>query len=66
MTVQDLIDILSDLNPDAEVRLAQQPRNPLEFGLGRIVETDDGDFVYLGEGRQFGYLRSGIKDEIWY
>jgi len=39
MTVQELIDILSDMNPDAEVKLAIQPSWPFQHGIDRVVEV---------------------------
>lgn len=67
MKVRELIDRLSEYSPDAEVRLAHQPRYPLESTLGGIVGEseirdheggdigDDPEIVYLLEGRPLGY-----------
>ena len=38
MNVQELIESLSDLPPDAEVRLASQPAWPFEFAVSRVTE----------------------------
>ena len=54
MTVQDLIDELQGINPESEVRLAEQPNWPFEYELKAIAEVED--IVYLGEGTQLGYL----------
>jgi hypothetical protein len=47
MTVQELIDELQFLSPDAEVRIAQQPSWPLEYRLDGVIEVtnpkDDDD-----------------------
>lgn len=73
MTVQELIDILSDCNPNAEVRLAFQPEWPFEYAIGEVVSSQDFDLdedededeediepvVYIGESKQLGYL-SGV------
>lgn len=40
MKVSDLIELLSDCDPEAEVRLAHQPRYPLEFGVSEVSEVD--------------------------
>lgn len=72
MTVQDLIDILSEMNPDSQVRFASQPNWPFEYSINDVVEVsnneDDEDnedtTVYLVEGRQLGYLPGNVKDEI--
>lgn len=54
MTVQDLIDQLSELPADAEVRIASQPQWPLEYALGDAHDVDG--VVYLTESAQLGYL----------
>jgi hypothetical protein len=41
LTVADLIGLLEDCDPDAEVRLAHQPSWPLQFALAGIATTDD-------------------------
>lgn len=40
-TVADLIAHLSDLDPDAVVRLATQPNWPLAYALGGIATSED-------------------------
>jgi hypothetical protein len=41
MTVQELIEMLQDMNPDAEVRLMYQPNYPLESRLqGPVSNTE--------------------------
>ncbi len=64
-TVAELIEALEMCNPDAQVRLAEQPSWPFEYSVDRIEEvfTDDAspDFpdegvVYIGEGNQLDYL----------
>jgi hypothetical protein len=74
-TVADLIDSLQSMNPNAEVRLATQPRYPLEYRIDDVVEVASGDdedepghsaegVVYLAEGGQVGYLPKAVKDEL--
>ena len=67
MTVQELIEELSYVNPDAEIRFASQPRWPFEYSFSGPVEVEDEDgfpTVYLVEERQLGYLPENVKDEI--
>ena len=40
MTVSELIDLLSTLNPDSEVRLAQQQNWPLAATIEAVTELD--------------------------
>jgi hypothetical protein len=60
VTVAELLDQLADLDPNAPVRLAQQPAWPFEWTLAGVVGVDDlaedGQVVYLVEGDQLGYL----------
>jgi hypothetical protein len=66
MTAAELIEALADVDPDAEVRLAHQPRWPLEYGLADAVpiDSDDGPVVYLVEGAQLGYLPGEAADAL--
>ena len=67
MTVQELIEKLSYVNPDAEIRFASQPSWPFEYSFSGPVEVEDEDgfsTVYLVEGSQLGYLPGEAKDEI--
>lgn len=41
MTVQELLELLEDADPNAEVRLATQPSWPLAFELAGVAEPDD-------------------------
>ena len=59
MTVQDLLDIFKNLDPDANVLLASQPSYPFENLIDGVV-TKDGD-VFILQGEQ---LRYGSK-ELW-
>jgi hypothetical protein len=67
MTVQELIEELNYVNPDAEIRFASQPSWPFEYSFSGPVEVEDEEgfpTVYLVEGRQIGYLPGQAKDEI--
>jgi len=67
MTVQELIEELNYVNPDAEIRFASQPKWPFEYSFSGPVEVEDEEgfpTVYLVEGRQLGYLAGNVKDEI--
>ena len=48
MNVQELIDQLQDMDPDAEVRLATQPSYPLQAKVSTVAEVvlepEDEDF----------------------
>ena len=70
MTVRDLISALEDYDQDAEVRIAIQPRWPLEYTISDVVcsdsinDAEEGDgepdhdkpvVVYITEGQQVGY-----------
>lgn len=53
MTVRDLIEQLEEMNPEAEVRFAFQPRYPLEYRIGEeIVQTQDESKVYIADAGQ--------------
>ena len=72
MTVEELIELLDQFNPEAEVRIASGQGWPMEYDLADVapnsdeltdVLTDDeaarrrlNPVVYLAEGRQIGYL----------
>lgn len=38
MNVQELIDRLQEMNPEAEVRFASQPSWPFEYSIEKVVE----------------------------
>ena len=54
MNVQTLIDILSDMNPDAEVKLAVQPEWAFQHSVGEVVSASSNDYDFAVE-----YLRDG-------
>lgn len=72
MTVEELIDLLSDLPSDTEVRFASQPNYPFEYEIDNVVVVEvenkrTGDFetiAYLEEGRQIGYLPGSVSEEL--
>ena len=72
MTVQELIDQLSYIDPEAQVRFASQPNWPYEHEIDDVVavEVEDREraapveIVYLAEGRQIGYLPTEAKEEL--
>jgi hypothetical protein len=74
MTVQELIESLQDLNPEAEVRFAAQPSWPFEYTIDYPVtvyfedeegeDSDEKEMVYIAEGRQIGYLPEEAKYAI--
>jgi hypothetical protein len=69
VTVTDLIQELEACDPDAEVRLAQQPAWPFEYAIDPTnavveVELDGTPVVYLGEGAQLGYLPDVVRHQL--
>ncbi|MDP3453210.1 MAG: hypothetical protein Q8R90_09670 [Bacteroidales bacterium] len=72
MTVQQLIEELEGMNPEAEVRFASQPSWPFEYSIDSVaVSNPEAEFdfepaevVYLVEGNQIGYLPGHVKEEI--
>jgi hypothetical protein len=50
MTVAELIELLEDCDPEAEVRLATQPHYPLAYHLAGIAVIDPDEVVWLLEG----------------
>jgi hypothetical protein len=69
VTVTDLIQHLEGCDPDAEVRLAQQPAWPFEYAIDPTtpavkVDLDDGPVVYLTEGAQLGYLPHTVRHQL--
>ena len=67
MTVGEILDILTDLPEDLEVRFAFQPSWPLEYEISDVVPvtTENGDeVVYIVQGEQIGYLDSNAAAEL--
>jgi hypothetical protein len=66
MTVAELIEKLQGLNPETEVRMANQPRWAFEYDIESavVVEIENertgeiNEVVYLEEGFAIGYLPS--------
>jgi len=70
LTVEELMEELEGCDPDAEVRIAQQPAWPFEYALDPAhavvaVDLDDRQpVVYLVEGQQLGYLPGQAADQL--
>ncbi len=68
ITVGELMDTLQHFDEEAEVRIAEGGyRSFFEYGIEDIVEAEDSDgkdVVYIGEGRQLGYLPSDARQEL--
>jgi hypothetical protein len=45
MTVQELMDELSDMNPDSEVRWAAQPSWPFEYDIASVVNVIEDELL---------------------
>ena len=63
MKVRDLLEMLEECDPNAEVRFASQPSWPFENTIEDVVSQDD-SVVYLQEGSQIGYLPDGPKETM--
>ncbi|MEU3399521.1 hypothetical protein [Streptomyces filamentosus] len=63
MTVAELIETLEQMNPEAPVRLAFQPRYPFEHALGEVVEAEDGT-CWIADGGQEGYLGGEAREAL--
>lgn len=64
MTVDELITLLEECDPEAEVRMAIHPSDPFESEIEGVVrgsEVGKEDTVYLVEGDQLGSPPS----EVW-
>lgn len=68
MTVAELIEALSEMDQDAEVRLAIQPAWAIEYTIENVGQVEGNDekpsVVYLSEGFQIGYLPSEAHEAI--
>lgn len=62
MYVSDLIELLEGMDPDAEVRLAIQPRYPFEHHIDSVEESDG--VVYVSEGGHRGYLPGEAREAL--
>jgi hypothetical protein len=52
MNIKQLIEELEFVDPDVEVRIAQQPSWPLQYHVGAIVQDETTGVVYLAEAGQ--------------
>jgi hypothetical protein len=70
ITVVELIEELEACDPDAEVRIAQQPAWPFEYAIDpanaavQVQSGDDEPVVYIGEGAQLGYLPGTVREHL--
>lgn len=75
MKVRQLLDLLAEYSPEAEVRLVHQPNYPLLSALagvvgesevrtheGRDLGDDEPEVVFLLEGQPLGYGRANAWD----
>ena len=62
-TVQDLIDLLSDFDPDAPVLIAHQPSWPLAEVVGdvTVIEKDEDD----DDDDEEGYEDNAPDNTVW-
>jgi hypothetical protein len=64
MTVEELRSELENLDPEAEVRLAQQPSWPFEYSIGQIREVALVDDADLEAFDSFGDLSTEERAEL--
>jgi hypothetical protein len=66
MKVYELTDILNNLNPDIEIRLAQQPHWAFEYSIGYILATkvEGEQVVYIAEGIRLDYLPDDVFTKL--
>lgn len=69
MTVEMLMEILEDLDPDTEIRIAVQPNWPFEHCIEEtsavIEDEEEGTrILYLAAGNQIGYLSDNVREEL--
>ena len=70
VTVEELMDRLSEMPEDAEVRLAHQPGWPFEYRIDAFnpavvaKDNDNADVVYIAEAGQIGYLPGSVAAEL--
>jgi hypothetical protein len=69
VTVTDLLQEREARDPDAKVRIAQQPGWPLEDAIdpGHAavqVDLDRTPVVYLGESAQLDYLPEPVREQL--
>jgi hypothetical protein len=68
MTAAELIEILEELDPSTEVRLATQPSWPFEHSISRFYAITDREgeeqIFYLAEQEQLGYLSGDISMQL--
>jgi hypothetical protein len=70
MTAKDLIRLLKDVDPDTEVRLAQQPHWPFEYSIGEIAAVavggpEEGDTVTYDDGSEHtGVVKDTTEDGV--
>ena len=77
MTVQELINELEGANPDAEVRIAQQPQWPFEYDINEVFDmgnydpradfevyrADDGWYIGRDDGDEGGPFETDDEAE---
>ena len=62
MKVSRLIEILKNMREDLDVRIASQPKYPMEYSVDSVAETDKA--IYLVEEEQIGGLPREVRDEV--
>jgi hypothetical protein len=62
MNVEELIERLEEMDPNAEVRFAAQPHYPMEYSIGQVVEVDTAELPHeeIDEIREM--VRSSVDE----
>ncbi len=63
LTVADLIDLLTDHNPETPVQLATQPAWPFAYALAPVAAASGG-VLYLATADQLAYLPDPARDAL--
>lgn len=65
MTKQDLIEMLEDVEDDAEVMIAYQPNWPMETRtMYGVFTSEDGKRVYIAQAGDNTYLDGGVAEQL--
>ena len=62
MKVKELRELLEEMDDNAEVRFAEQPKRPMESTIRQAEEVDG--ILYLAEEKLIGYLPSDAREAL--
>ena len=73
MTAAALIELLEDLDPETEIRIAHQPSWPFEYSISAYDHAFEeevegrrgtGPVFWLAEAQQLGYLSRDVAEQL--